>query len=132
MALAGNTICPMCGTSTGPGTRRCLSCGEELRPASDVDIDRVRRQLRRWVVVRTATCAAFVYVLAFVGTQPSFGMGGPNYLSAALIAGMAAAVVGILLAARAYLHLQRILAENSGSTLWYQVGRKVRAMLVKQ
>jgi hypothetical protein len=115
----------MCGNNAGPGARRCLSCGEDLQPADDFDIDVGRRQLKWWVVRRSLACGAFVFVLAFMLTQPPFGMGGPNYSSAALIAGAGTAVAAILLAARAYLHLQRILAERAGSTLWYRMGRKL-------
>lgn len=131
MALTGNMICPMCGASVAPGACRCLSCGEELR-LSEVEIEDLKRRLKRWVLVRTVICAAFVFLPVFATTQPSFGMGGPNYISAALIAGPVAAMVGLLLAARAYLHLQRVLAENGGSTLSSQVGRKVRAMFLKR
>jgi hypothetical protein len=122
----------MCGTRSSPGTRRCLSCGEELQPADDFDIDSARRQLKRWVVRRSLACGAFVFVPALVLTQPQFGMGGPNYFSAPLIAGAAAAMVGVLLAARAYLHLQRIVAERAGSTLCYWMGRQFRAKVAKR
>jgi hypothetical protein len=131
MALPGKTICPMCGTRVAPGASRCLSCGEKLR-LSEADIDDLKRRLKGWVIRRTVICAAFVFAPAFVATQPSFGMGGPNFLSATLIAVAVAAMVGVFLAARAYLQLQRIRAENSGSTLPYEVGRKLRAILKKR
>ena len=130
-SMDSTTLCLMCGTSTGPGTRRCLSCGEELWPADDFDIDGAKRRLQRWVVERSVACGAIVFPLAFVLTQPPFGMGGPNYLFPAIIACAAVAMVGILLAARAYLHLQRILAKRAGSTLWYRMGRWLRAKVAK-
>ena len=131
MALPDNVICPMCGARVALGACRCLSCGEELR-LTEADIDDLKCRLKRWVRVRTAICAAFVFLLVFATTQPPFGMGGPNLISAVLVAATLAAFVGLLLAARAYLHLQRILAENSGSTLSYQVGRKLRTILLKK
>jgi hypothetical protein len=103
---------------------------EDLR-AGDFDIDGARRRLKRWVVERSIACAAFVFVLALVLTHGPLPFG-PNYLLAALIAGAAAPMVGILLAARAYLHLQRILAERAGSTLWYRMGRQLRAKVAKR
>jgi hypothetical protein len=103
---------------------------EDLR-AGDLDIDGTRRQLKWWVVERSIACAAIVFVLALVFTNGPFPFG-PNYLLAALIAGAAAAMVGILLAARAYLQIQRILAERTGSTLWYRMGRQLRAKVAKR
>src|SRR5437762_990706 len=98
-----------------------MHCSDHRNPedgrAGDADIDGTRRQLKRWVFERTIACAAFVLVLALVLTNGPFPLG-PNYLLAALITGAAAAMVGILLVARAYLHIQRILAKRAGSTVW--------------
>ena len=103
---------------------------EDLR-ANDFDLDGARRRLKRWVVERSIACAAFVFMLALVLTNGPFPTG-PNYFLAALIAGAVTAPVGILLAARAYLHLQRILAERAGSSLWYRMGRQLRAKVAKR
>ena|SRR5579871_2138807 len=102
---------------------------EDLR-AGDFDLDGARHRLKRWVVERSIACAAIVFVLALLLTNGPFPFG-PNYLLAALIAGAVAAPVGILLAARAYLHLERILAERAGSSLWHRMGRQLRAKVGK-
>jgi hypothetical protein len=138
MALPDIVVCPMCGARVALGGYRCLSCGEEFR-LSKAEIDDLILRLKHWVRVRTAICAAVVFPVVFAMTQPPFGMGGSDLIStalsfipAALITGPVAALIGLLLATRAYLHLQRILAEDSGSTLSYQVGRRFRSMLLKR
>ncbi len=99
----------------------------DLRKAApdDFDADAGRPQLKRWVVKRSAACAIFVFIVMVILTTGPFPLG-PDYLRSALVAAVGAAIAGVTLAGRAYLHLQRTLAERAGSTLWYWLGRRVR------
>lgn len=96
------------------------------RPLSACEIDAVKRQLRRWVVRQCWISGLVIYFATFALTQPSFGMGGPNYLTATFVALAGAALVGLFTAVRAYLHVQKLLATQAGLTLQYRLGQLLR------
>ncbi len=104
---------------------------EEMSTRDD-DVEGVKRQLKRWILKRCAVCGGVVFIATFVLTQPSFGIGGPNFLSATIVATVATAITGMLLAARAFLHLQHVLAARAGLTLPYRLGRWLRGHLPKK
>lgn len=94
------------------------------RTSSDSDsLGGVKRQLRRWVVRQSVFAGIVVWGLALFVTHPPFGMGGPNYPLAAIVALSVAGVVALVARARAFLHIQRILADKDGSTPGYRLGR---------
>jgi hypothetical protein len=87
------------------------------------DLEKVRRELKRWVVRKCVIYGIAAYIAAIAFIHPPFGMGEPNYLLQALIAFAAAAIVGLVASARACLHVQQILAASVGSTLPYRLGQ---------
>ncbi len=88
-------------------------------------------QLRRWVVRQSVVAGILVWGAAFIFTQPSFGMGGPNYISATIASLVGAAAVALVAYIRAVLHFQRILATKEGSTLAYRLGKMFGGKLVQ-
>ena len=83
----------------------------------------VKRQLRRWGVRQSVFAGVVIWGVALAVTHPPFGMGGPNYPLAAIVALTVAGVVALVAHARAFLLIQRILADTDGSTLGYRLGR---------
>jgi hypothetical protein len=82
-------------------------------------------------VVRSMACGALGFAVGFVFTHHPFPFG-PDYVSAGLIGAGAGALTALWLTFRAYLCVQRILAERAGCTLWYWMGQKVRAKLPRR
>jgi hypothetical protein len=83
----------------------------------------VKRQLQRRVGRQSVVAGIIVWGVVFVFTQPQFGTGGPNYVSATIASLVGAGVVALMAQIRAFLHFQQILATKDGSTLSYRVGQ---------
>jgi hypothetical protein len=83
----------------------------------------LKRQLRRWVVRQSVFVGFVVAGVALVVTHSPFGMGGPNYPLAAIFALAAAGMVALVGRARAFLHIQRILAGIEARSFEYRLGK---------
>ncbi|MBS0266285.1 MAG: hypothetical protein JSS02_30425 [Planctomycetes bacterium] len=126
---SGEIPCPMCGARVSLSARRCPACHEDFRLTS-AEIADLKHRLKHWVRFRTTICGAVVFILVFAAARwPTWGTVWTNITFAAIVTVPLAAFVGLLLQARAYLHLQRILAEDAGSTLSFEIGRKLRKLL---
>ena len=123
MALMSTTCCPMCGKWSEPGARHCLSCGEELKSANAGALEDSPRELRKWILQRTAWCVALIFVVAFGFTQPSFYRAIPFLLPAVSLAGTAAVIFGTVLAIRATLRRQQQQASGSVAERLAATGR---------
>jgi len=92
------------------------------------DLERVRRELKRWGVRQCIIYGVAAYIAAVAFIHPPFGMGKSNYLLQALVA-LAAAIVGLVTSVRASLLVQQILAASAGSTLSYRLGQSVGQLM---
>lgn len=94
--------------------------------SSDRDgLGEIKRHFQRWVVRQSVFGGIIIWGVALVVTHPPFGMGGPNYPLATIVALAGAGVVALVARARAFLYIQRILAEREGSSLGYRLGKMV-------
>jgi len=87
------------------------------------------RQLAGWVIKRTAGCALFFFTAVVIETQSPFPFGS-DYRQAAIYTAVATPVAGLILAGRAWLFLQGLLAERAGITFSRWLGHRFRGILV--